>query len=63
MMFVDLPEYRQKHILRMWYASSKSAQTIAAELAVTLPQVFAVIDNARFKAKPAGGPHERNHRH
>jgi predicted DNA-binding protein YlxM (UPF0122 family) len=47
---VDLPEYRQKHILREWYASSKSAETIASELAVTKAQVIAVINNARFKA-------------
>jgi len=55
MITVDLPEYRQKHILRLWYGSSKSAQTIAAELAVTPAQVFAVIDNARFKATPNAG--------
>ena len=52
MIAVDLPEYRQKHILQLWYGSSKSAETIASELAVTKAQVFAVIDNARFKAKP-----------
>ncbi len=52
MIAVDLPEYRQKHILRLWYGSSKSAETIASELAVTKAQVIAVINNARFKAKP-----------
>lgn len=55
MIAVDLPEYRQKHILRMWYGSCKSAETIASELAVTKPQVIAVINNARLKAKPNAG--------
>jgi len=55
MMAVDLPEYRQRQILRAWYSSSKSAETIASELAVTKAQVIAVINNARFKAKPHAG--------
>lgn len=45
MIAVDLPEYRQKHIARLWFKSKKSAQTIASELAVTPAQVFAVINN------------------
>lgn len=45
MKYIDLPEYRQKHIARLWFKSNKSAQTIAAELAVTPAQVFAVIGN------------------
>lgn len=40
MIKVDLPEYRQNQILKMWYGSAKSAQVIAAELAVTPAQVF-----------------------
>lgn len=55
MMAVDLPEYRQRQILRAWYSSSKSAETIASELAVTKAQVIAVVNNARFKAKPHAG--------
>lgn len=45
MKYIDLPEYRQKQIARLWFKSNKSAQTIAAELAVTPAQVFAVINN------------------
>lgn len=55
MIAVDLPEYRQKHILRAWYGSNKSAHTIASELAATPAQVIAVIHNARLKAKPNAG--------
>lgn len=62
MIKVDLPEYRQKHILRLWYGSAKSAHTIAAELAVTQAQVFAVVDNARFNKK-AGPSNERHNQH
>lgn len=55
MIAVDLPEYRQKHILREWYGSCKSLETIASELAVTKAQAIAVINNARLKAKPNAG--------
>jgi len=62
MIKVDLPEYRQNHILRLWYGSAKSAQVIAEELAVTPAQVFAVVDNARFNKK-AGPRNERHNQH
>jgi len=62
MIKVDLPEYRQNQILKMWYGSAKSAQVIAAELAVTPAQVFAVVDNARF-SKKAGPQNERYNQH
>lgn len=58
MIKVDLPEYRQNQILKMWYGSAKSAQAIAEKLAVTPAQVFAVVDNARLNKK-AGPHHER----
>ena len=62
MIAVDLPEYRQNQILKMWYGSAKSAQAIAEELAVTPAQVFAVVDNARFTKKAE--PHnERYNQH